>query len=83
MSFEIDMSCFKLGLLERGVQVTTYDFGLMDNSITNEFDCSLEGSVWNSCCLETVYSGPFTLGKCYKNRSQHLHAIFLKSSVYI
>jgi hypothetical protein len=33
------------------------------------------------CCLETVYSGPFTLGKYYKNRSQHLYAIFLKSSV--
>jgi hypothetical protein len=27
--------CFKLYLLERGVQVTTYDFGFMDNSITN------------------------------------------------
>jgi hypothetical protein len=45
MSFEIDMSCFKLCLLERGVQVTTYDLGFMDNSITNEFDCALEGSV--------------------------------------
>jgi hypothetical protein len=37
--FAIDMSksnlCFKLCLLERGVQVTTYDFGFMDNSITN------------------------------------------------
>jgi hypothetical protein len=35
----IDMSksnlCFKLCLLERGVQVTTYDFEFMDNSITN------------------------------------------------
>jgi hypothetical protein len=45
MSFTIDMSrsnlCFKLCLLERGVQVTTYDFEFMDNSITNEFDCSL------------------------------------------
>jgi hypothetical protein len=27
--------CFKLYLLERGVQVTTYDFEFMDNSITN------------------------------------------------
>jgi hypothetical protein len=27
--------CFKLSLLERGVQVTTYDFGFMNNSITN------------------------------------------------
>jgi hypothetical protein len=37
--FAIDKSisklCFKLRLLERGVQVTTYDFGFMDNSITN------------------------------------------------
>jgi hypothetical protein len=37
--FAIDKSrsklCFKLLLLERGVQVTTYDFGFMDNSITN------------------------------------------------
>jgi hypothetical protein len=31
-----------LFLLERGVQVTTYDFGFMDdNSITNQFDGSL------------------------------------------
>jgi hypothetical protein len=27
--------CFMLCLFERGVQVTTYDFGFMDNSITN------------------------------------------------
>jgi hypothetical protein len=27
--------CFKVYLLEHGVQVTTYDFGFMDNSITN------------------------------------------------
>jgi hypothetical protein len=27
--------CFKLYLLEHGVQVTTYDFGFVDNSITN------------------------------------------------
>jgi secreted trypsin-like serine protease len=27
--------CFRERLLERGVQVTTYDFGFMDNSITN------------------------------------------------
>jgi hypothetical protein len=27
--------CFKLYSLKRGVQVTTYDFGFMDNSITN------------------------------------------------
>jgi hypothetical protein len=27
--------CFKLYLLKRGVQVTTYDFGFMDNSIIN------------------------------------------------
>jgi hypothetical protein len=37
--FAIDMSksnlCVKLCLLERGVQVTTYDFGFMDNLITN------------------------------------------------
>jgi hypothetical protein len=37
--FAIDMSRsnlrFKLCLLEHGVQVTTYDFGFMDNSITN------------------------------------------------
>jgi hypothetical protein len=37
--FAIDISrsnlCFKLCLLERGFQVTTYDFGFMDNSITN------------------------------------------------
>jgi hypothetical protein len=37
--FAIDMSrsnlCFKLCLLEREVQVTTYDFRFMDNSITN------------------------------------------------
>jgi hypothetical protein len=26
---------FKLCLLERGVQVTTYDFGFTDNSVTN------------------------------------------------
>jgi hypothetical protein len=26
-----------------------------------------------ACCLETVYSGPFTLGQYYKNRSQHLY----------
>jgi hypothetical protein len=39
MSFAIDMSrsnlCFKLCFLEREVQVTTYDFGFMDNSIAN------------------------------------------------
>jgi hypothetical protein len=38
-SFAIDMSrsnlYFKLYLLERGFQVTTYDFGFMDNSLTN------------------------------------------------
>jgi hypothetical protein len=43
--FAIDMSrsnlCFMLCLLERGVQVTTYDFGFMDNSITNQFVRSL------------------------------------------
>jgi hypothetical protein len=37
--FAIDMSrsnlCFKLCLLERGVQVTTYDFGFMDNLQNN------------------------------------------------
>jgi hypothetical protein len=37
--FAIDMSrstlCFKLCLLEHGVQVMTYDFGFMENSITN------------------------------------------------
>jgi hypothetical protein len=27
--------CFKMYLLERGVQVTTYDFGFMDNLIKN------------------------------------------------
>jgi hypothetical protein len=27
--------CFKLRLLELGVQITTYDFGFMDNLITN------------------------------------------------
>jgi hypothetical protein len=45
MSFTIDMSrynlCFKLYLLERGVQVTTYDFGLMDNPTTSQLDRSL------------------------------------------
>jgi hypothetical protein len=45
MSFAVDMSrsnlCFALCLLERVVQVTTYDFGFMDNSITNEFDRSI------------------------------------------
>ncbi|CAH1366452.1 unnamed protein product [Tenebrio molitor] len=38
MSFAIDMSrsiLYNLCLLERRVQVTTYDFGFMDNSITN------------------------------------------------
>jgi hypothetical protein len=39
LSFAMDMSrsnlYFTLCLLERGVQVTTYDFGFMDNSITN------------------------------------------------
>jgi hypothetical protein len=37
LSFAIDMLrsnlCFTLCLLERGVQVTTYDFEFMDNSI--------------------------------------------------
>jgi hypothetical protein len=32
MSFAIDMSRSNLRLLERGVQVTTYDFGFIDNS---------------------------------------------------
>jgi hypothetical protein len=45
MSFAIDMPtpnlCFQLCFLEREVQVTTYDFGFMDNSITNEFDRSI------------------------------------------
>jgi hypothetical protein len=43
--FAIDISrsnlCFKLCLLERGFQVTTYDFGFMDNPTTNQFDRSL------------------------------------------
>jgi hypothetical protein len=34
------MLCFKR-CLERGVQVTTYDFGFMDNSSTNSFYRSL------------------------------------------
>jgi hypothetical protein len=34
--------CVNLYLLERGVQVTTYDFGLMDNRTTNQFDRSLQ-----------------------------------------
>jgi hypothetical protein len=33
--------CFALWLLERGVQVMTYDFEIMNNSIKNSFDRSL------------------------------------------
>jgi hypothetical protein len=47
MSFTIDRYaevylCFKLCLLERWVQETTYDLGFVDNSITNQFDRSLQ-----------------------------------------
>jgi hypothetical protein len=71
--FAIDKSrskmCFKLRLLKRGVQVTTYDFGFMDNPTTNQLDRSL-------------YRGYFTSDNEPDGTKNATHTTFPKKAGY-